>query len=121
MDRKVVVEYWLQETQESGKWVKTIPMHRDKAKLVVRAMDDAAFSARILEVDNHATMVREKQVESILCEAAKTIKSALKAFGAPGDYGYGSKEGDALVLLIDCHNKIVRQLKTNETVHQVHA
>lgn len=49
----------------------------------------------------------------ILEKALAAISEAHKAFGAPGDYGYGSREGDALFNLCrveaEIHNHLAKQ------------
>lgn len=38
--------------------------------------------------------------------AMAAIKHVRKAFGPPGEYGYGSKQGDALFELYEAHNAL---------------
>jgi hypothetical protein len=50
--------------------------------------------------------------ETELLERARAeILAVRKAFGAPGDYGYGTPQGKALKALYDLHNEIATALK----------
>jgi len=46
--------------------------------------------------------------QDLLRKSADAILGVRKAFGAPGDYGYGSAKGDALKTLYDAFNEIER-------------
>ena len=49
----------------------------------------------------------------LLGKALAAISATHKAFGAPGDYGYGTREGDALFNLsrveAELHNYLAKQ------------
>ena len=55
----------------------------------------------------------------LLNKMANAIDAVHSAFGAPGDYGYGSMEGDALFALyrlrIDIHSELGDLAKPEET------
>lgn len=46
------------------------------------------------------------RLRELLTTARLAIYSVHKTFGAPGDYGYGTPQGDALKELYDAFNKI---------------
>lgn len=44
------------------------------------------------------------------------IMAVHKAFGAPGDYGYGTKQGDALLALYQAHDGLANGLEATRTL-----
>lgn len=55
-------------------------------------------------------------VSHVLVDAASAIDAAHKAFGAPGDYGYSSKEGMALYALYQLFDPLIRAAQTVNAV-----
>lgn len=57
-------------------------------------------------------------MSAALIEAAKAVSEKInqihKAFGAPGDYGYGTKEGDALFELYHAQAALLGEIKKSE-------
>lgn len=56
-------------------------------------------------------MDRERE---LLTKARAAIMAVYTAFGRPGEYGYGSPEGKALVALYDLNNEIADELATTD-------
>ncbi len=48
--------------------------------------------------------------EDVMREALAAIHDIRKAFGPPGDYGYGSKQGDALVRLYNSSRGLAERI-----------
>lgn len=53
---------------------------------------DLAVRAQAMDVENQS-------LRAIIASCADAIDKTHRALGAPGDYGYGTKEGDALFAL----------------------